>query len=492
MGQYLCIAATFLANRYHGREWPPSPARLFQALLAGARTGSYRQYWTIADRALRLLERLPAPEILASGIQPGWSYRVAVPNNDSDKAGREWSAGRPFDSGSIRTMKTVVALEFPRASEGGPHVYYIWKLSEPEPEAVLVRQVASFLHTFGWGIDMAYADSFVLDEQRRQTLISDSGHSHHIPGGKGALSDVPVPGYLDDLTSTYRRYCNRLTANGVDPSIRATKYGQQQYQRAGSIEYPSACFLLRQLTDSEKWHAVPWALGMKVAAWMRRATANALREEGYPDEFVNSYVLGHGDGHTRHMSFVPIPTIRTMHSDGMVRRVMLIEPSDADGSITSLLQRKLAPSDLLMLVNGGQPKPVCSLAEPQDDDYVLKCYRDPRSLKPLWHSVTPVVLHGYNSEHGKFSLKKTEQLLYQAFEKAGHTRQSITDLSFQPAPFWSGTEGALAIRVPEHLSKWPRYHVAVRFNKPVTGPVLVGIGQHYGIGLFAAPPKQGV
>lgn len=43
----------------------------------------------------------------------------------------------------------------------------------------------------------------------------------------------------------------------------------------------------------------------------------------------------------------------------------------------------------------------------------------------------------------------------------------------------------MQMRVPQHLSKWPRYHVSGRFTEPVSGPVLVGIGRHYGIGLFA-------
>jgi CRISPR-associated protein Csb2 len=491
MERYLCIVATFLADRYHGNEWPPSPARLFQALLAGARTGSYRQHWSVAEPALRLLEKLPAPEIFASNVQRGRSYRIAVPNNDSDKAGREWSAGRSFDPGSIRTMKTVTPLEFRRPAETGPHVCYMWNLPEPESAALSVRKLASYMHTLGWGIDMAYADSFVLDERGRQRLISDFGRSHHIPGKKGRLYDIPAPGYLDDLTSTHSRFCNRLTRNGVDPAIRAVSYGQQRYQLAGRLQSPIASFCLRQLNDSDQWYAVPWALGMKVAAWMRHATANSLLEEGYTEEFVNSYVLGHGDGHSRHMSFVPIPTIRTKYSDGAVRRVMLVEPSDADGSITRLLQRKLAPSDLLQLIDGRSPQTVCSLSEAPDGDPVFRSYCDPESPRSLWHSVTPVVLHGHNSERGKFSLKKTEQLLYQAFDKAGYARRSIANLFFQAAPFWAGTEGALAMRAPEHLNKWPRYHVAVRFHEPTAGPVLVGIGRHYGIGLLGAPQKQG-
>src|SRR5438874_4091297 len=84
-------------------------------------------------------------------------------------------------------------------------------------------------------------------------------------------------------------------------------------------------FVLHKL-DNNFNCSVPWSLGMQVAAWMRHAAATALREEGYPDEFVNSYVLGHGNGHGKHMSFVPVPTIRTMHSDGSIQRVMLMEP----------------------------------------------------------------------------------------------------------------------------------------------------------------------
>ena len=229
---------------------------------------------------------------------------------------------------------------------------------------------------------------------------------------------------------------------------------------------------------------------MKVAAWMRHAVAEALRQEQYAEEFINSYVLGHGDGHAAHMSFIPVPNIGTIYPDGAIRRVMVLEPSEGTGDVAALLQLKLSPSVLHRLVeNGGGPRrtePVCQLVEAQDDKIWPYYFRS----SSFWHSVTPVVLHGYNSEHGKFSLKKTEQLLYQAFEKSGYSRQSITELFFQPAPLWAGTECALALRVPEHLAKWPRYHISVRFREPVVGPVLAGIGKHYGIGLFAAPRER--
>lgn len=487
MDRYLCIAATFLAERYHGEEWPPAPARLFQALLAGANTGSYRQNWGDVEPALRALEAFSAPEMLALTPASAPAYRIAVPNNDSDVAAREWRAGRDFDAAALKTMKTVAPRTFDRTDGYSPHVHYIWRFSGTNLQEQALQQLSSFLHTFGWGIDMAFADSAFLDEAGKQKLLSKPGYSHYKPAAKGKIWKVPSVGYLDDLVSTHKRQCERRSRAGVDASIRARSYGEERYLRLGICESPNARFVLRQLTDENVFFKVPWGLGMQVAAWMRHATATALREEGYRDDFVNSYVLGHGTGNGKHISFVPVPTIRRTHGDGAVRRVMLVEPPDANGSITELLQRKMATTELLTLVNGGPPKPVCVVADPEKQDFVFPFYLQEAAL---WESVTPVVLHGYNSEHGKFSLKKTEQLLYQAFEKSGYSRSSIAELYFQSAPFWAGTQGALQMRIPQHLSKWPRYHVSVRFKEPVVGPVLVGIGGHYGIGLFAAQNKE--
>jgi CRISPR-associated protein Csb2 len=489
MDQYLCVTTTFLNNRYHGKEWPPAPARLFQALLAGARTGIYRQYWSTVEPVLRALECLAPPEVLASSSRQLPSYRIAVPNNDSDRAAREWRAGRPFDEASLRTLKTICPRDL-EGKPGKPHLLYLWKVADGTLPLEDLRQLASFLHTFGWGIDMAYADSFLFSEKERQFLTGSRNYSHFVPASMGELRDVPAPGYLQDLMAAYQRYCNRRSGTGVDPETRATKYGQERYQRVGSIELRTAKFSLRRLDNSNVPYSVPWTLGMKVAAWMRHAAAEALRQEEYSDEFVDSYVLGHGNGHERHLSFVPVPNIGTIHPDGAVRRVMVLEPPDSGGEVVELLQLKLSSSVLRrVLENGDGPRktePVCSLLESQQDNIWPYYTRS----SPLWHSVTPVVLHGYNTMRGKFSLRKTEELLYQAFEESGYTRESVEELRFQPAPLWAGTEGALTIRVPEHLKKWPRYHVAIRFRDAVSGPVLAGIGKHYGIGLFAAPSER--
>ena len=493
MTEFLCISATFLSGEYHGEEWPPCPARLFQALVAGANTGGYRTSWSEVEPVLRKIEALPSPEVVAKYAVCSDAYRISIPNNDQEKVltalvSGDYTAAQEA-SAKLKTTKWIAAWR-PQRELGDPDLYYIWNVGNTGVSVDSLQKLTSFLHTLGWGIDMAYADSCLISWEEKQTITCKTGYLHLIPSTRGKTYKVPAKDYLDDLARAHEKYLNRISKQGVAPSTQSTAYRQERYVIRGASYSPSAQFILRRLNDESAYYRVPYSLGLKVAAWMRHAAAEALRQEGYNHDFVNSYVLGHGNGHDNHLAFVPVPNIGTIYPDGAIRRVMIIEPPGSSGEVIELLQLKLSSSTLHQLIeNGDGPRktePVCALLEAPPENIWRYYTRSSR----VWNSVTPVVLHGYNSEHGKFSLKKTEQLLYQALEKAGYPKEWVEEFQFQPAPFWAGTEGALKVRVPEYLKKWPRYHVSVRFREPVTGPVLAGIGKYYGIGLFAAAPEQ--
>ncbi len=122
------------------------------------------------------------------------------------------------------------------------------------------------------------------------------------------------------------------------------------------------------------------------------------------------------------------------------------------------------------------------LIEPRDGRVTPFYTRSAR----VWRSVTPIILHGFNATRGVVSVGKTERLLLRAFEMAGRSKERIESLAFQAAPLWVGAETAKSIRVPKHLDGYPRYHVEVKFREAVEGPVLAGIGRHYGIGVLAS------
>ena len=80
MMRYLSMSVTFLDPLFHGRgdgdvpEWPPSPMRLFQAMLAASRVGCHNREWSDKHAAaFRWLERRKPPDIVAprARLAPG-------------------------------------------------------------------------------------------------------------------------------------------------------------------------------------------------------------------------------------------------------------------------------------------------------------------------------------------------------------------------------------------------------------------------------------
>jgi CRISPR-associated protein Csb2 len=450
---------------------------LVQALVAGVMTGGYRSFREDVEPALRWLERQPPPQIIARPARVLRGYRLAVPNNDMDVIASEWAAGRDANPAELRTMKDVQPRE---VGDTAPHVRYVWPLDEEaerDPERLLGAAVrlSHCMYALGWGIDMSYADA--------ELLAGDSGGAEAErwtpTSAAGQPLAVPVPGFLDDLEQTYRRFVRRAAGAGVDPDTRPSVYRLQPYGRAGERRQAVALLSLRRLKEESNWP--PWEHTMIVAAWMRHAAAEVLKEK--PQEWLDSFVLGHtekGNDPSYRLSFVPLPTVGR-YGDGRIRRVMIVEPPGSDGETCRLLAQRLAGR----VATKDSGEKACWFA-PLDGDGVVEQYVAGPTPARRWHSVTPVVLHGYNASHRHISLVKTERLLLRALEMAGFPASSIAKLAFQSAPLWSGCGSAGRIWVPPHLEGLPRYHVAVEFRSEMPGPVLAGIGRHCGLGSFAA------
>jgi len=459
------ISATFLTGRYHGEEWPPSPARLFQALVAGVKTGGYRARWPEVNGALRWLEESPAPVILARKTAAGGAYRLSVPNNDFDSVARAWAAGRPANPTELRTMKTVSPRAIPADA---PHVRYVWPVSGGDAAALeRLRTLTDCLFSLGWGVDMAYASVEMGDPPR-------DGYEEWAPSANGVALKVPVPGFLTDLEETHEAFTNRTKTMNTD--TRPTVYRLQRYERRAAAGAPHSEMQLAWLGDRGPVH---WHAAMEVAAWLRHAAAGALAGERNVD--VNSFVLGHTEGQddrSQRLAFVPLPSIGHPSADGRVRRIMFVEPRGGDGRVVDRLKTRLRG----VSVTTEEGQRACAMAE---DDGRLNKFYGARARR--WWSVTPVVLHGHNAARGRVSVTKTEALLRRAFEFGGFDPGMIESVAFQQAPLWAGAGAAAKARVPGHLQGYPRYHVEVIFREAVQGPVLAGIGRYYGIGVFAAP-----
>jgi CRISPR-associated protein Csb2 len=429
----------------------------------------YRKYAGTVEQALRWLEIQSPPLVRACPAVKRESYQIPARDNDMDVIAKDWLRGGVGEISKIRKLKPIHPKEL---RPEGPHVEYVWEVdsSEGAQMAEPLRIAARCLHTLGWGVDMAFAD------------VGDSADLPDLyePSHAGQPLAVTMPGTLDDLYRTYDRFTKRAVGTGADTYTRPTMLRMQNYRLAGDVIRPCARFMLMK-PDIDQTLAVAWEDCMKVAGWLRHAAAESLKKEECPAGFIEAYVQGHTaeQDENQRLSYVPLPTIYK-NNDGMIRRALILAPPGGEDDTVRLLQRKLTGS----ILEGSNGKECC-LAPAPKNDYIFGCYLPFNGAK-VWRSVTPVVLHGFNTTGtGRISLKKTEQLLLRAFEMAGYSEQTIEELAFQTGPWWPGTKHSSAMRVPQHLRRFPRLHVQVRFKSAMHGAVLAGIGRHYGIGLFA-------
>src|SRR5215472_12173978 len=202
MNQYLCISATFLDPTFHGlkdrgeAEWPPSPLRLFQALVAGC---SYHDR-TLSDEAVeafRWLERQRPPLIVAPETVLGRTYRLFVPNNDGDRV--------PDRQGRLtgKTVRPQYLLE-------GQTVHYLWAIeddSQPNHHVDVLCWRARHIMALGWGVDMVVGNGRVLDNKEAERF----GGVRWKPSSDVRFPDqpglrVPIRGSEQDLRDAYQSF----------------------------------------------------------------------------------------------------------------------------------------------------------------------------------------------------------------------------------------------------------------------------------------------
>ena len=471
------IQVRFLDDHYHGAgEWPPDPARVFQALVHGGHVGAASGSWTEShDDALEWLCALPDPEIDCRPIKQGRAYSIFVPNNSLDPNRR-----------STKTTKRVATSLLTDTNDDSPDLIYRWAAPDAEEAHAhlpALDQLASRLLALGWAIDMAAAVAVAVPEENRPR----AGYETLVPSRRGRRPmRTLAPGLLAHLRERHEASRVRVTVRGVDPYTRPTDFRMTAYRKAGESAPRVWCVFGLQRIDGESF-SLDWRQVQDVAAWLRHMAGAAMREEfGDEDEaWINSYVMGHTAKHELGMrlSYLPLPSIGHLNSDGGIRRALIVAPPEAvgrDSEAVELLRIK-APGRPLTRPGGKRPEAV--LVSGLSGDRVFGRYR---ASAYSWRSVTPVILHGHNAGRKGLSVRKTEKLLFQAMDAGGYPVDAVERLSFQTAPYWPGCGPASAIKTPQHLDRWPRLHVAIDFKRPIEGPMAIGLGRHYGIGLFAA------
>lgn len=501
MSSFLCITIRFLdpVPQFHGRgddgdpEWPPSPLRMFQALLAASATrwreNHFRDY---ARPALQWLETIQPSIVTPQVPAESFGYRMYVPNNSGDLMTAAWARGDTETSmAKFRVEKDVR----PTHLRGGDTVHYLFPLADGVcPHLEVLASAARSITHLGWGVDMVAGNATVISDDAAANLPGLRWQPVASAAAKGYR--VPMKGTLDGLIKKHEAFLNRLGTNGFNPvpplsAFRVVGYRSETDPPPRSFE---AFSILKP--DAEGFQAYnPVRRTHIVAGMVRHATADAARASGWKSERINIFVHGHtADGSQKGRSengmprlfYVPLPTIGTKGGGQFdvvdsIRRVLIFGSGNAASEMT-WVRRALSGQEL---IDEASHKPVALLSLLPKSDHHVRKYTDSKSG---WDTVSPVILPG----HDDCDSNKTEKLLRQAIRQAGfsETLAKYASLEWRKVGF-RPVDLAQRYVTPAHLMKYPRYHVRIEWRDStgravnVRGPIVIGGGRFCGFGLFA-------
>ena len=473
---HLCITVRWMDDRYHGLldregppEWPPSPFRLFQALVAGvARSGELDSE---LRASLEWLESRPAPVIIAPRACNGQVIKRFVPNNDGDKV-------------PDRQKRLTAKTSRPTIMLGAPEIHYLWPIGEDVPETPGVIRAAHLLSCFGWGIDMAYGDGRTLDDEAVGGLEGIRWFPNPGSFRDDARRRIPIGGSMMDLARAHEAALNRIEHGQPLQIVEKPKvFDFVPYVSAEEpIGRPYVVFALQKTTGDS--YSYPHAQLIHIAGMTRCAAIKTMKlfpPEGKGEEWLKSFVRGmkpQGETDHKQFSYVPLPTLGHQHADAMIRRVMIVAPFGCEAELRHLAGQ----------LDGEQLQPEDSGERP-----ILDCLRSDGVTRQYlgssktWASVTPVILPGHDDHKPEKTIKLIERALRQSGMEQGcqFTWSALPNFN-NCLTAYKPNERTIGYFRPGHLEGLTAVHLRIVFEHPVAGPLIVGAGRHCGLGVFAA------
>ena len=550
--EVMLLTGRFVATAHHDRrehEWPPHPARLFSALVAT---------WADADepdaaqrRALEWLERQDPPEITASrdgdvavrsavshfvpvndaSVVAGAQYRkraerladlVDQYESEMEVSGRELtrsaerlrdridkeravdslvtSAGKTNPDSAVQMLpggRIKQERQFPSVAPADPCVIYRW---DAEPEASTRAALGDLLaEVTRLGHSSSLVSCRLIDDVPKPTLR---------PGTSTRILRCTQRGQLAALEQMHAGHA------GIRP--RSLPFVGVPYSDADDGPDGVSVALRPDLAgDLVVFELPPAARRLPVTRAVE--TAHALRgavlrhADDPPPEELSGHAPGGAPSRDPHVVFLGLPFVGHPHADGRLLGLAMMLPSGLSDEARRVSLRAVGQWE-----RGSEPHGKCRLMLPGGHVIDLMRKRPPFELKTLepqswkrpareWVTVTPIALpknpgrlaRGSVASRAKAWSAAEEQVrqscLHVGLPQPEHVAVSLDPMTAgaRPVaafpPFVQGTRRGDSVR--RRL-----VHAAVRFRETIEGPVLIGAGRFFGLGLMrplpSAPAEQ--
>ena len=418
---------------------------------------------------MRHLETLPPPVITAPPVDARTEATAAVANNDADAALALHARGKSVLARGQTARALTRRTRRARCVEGA--VAYDWRAT-PETAGHLraLARIARSVTALGCGVDLALAQVSL----HAQSPAPAPGIRYvPAPAARRSLR-VPWPGAFDALETAYRDNRARIGAATVAGAPEAPA---RTVAYACALEPPPvrcAGFALR--TADDRPLALEGTRAVEVAAMVRHAIGRAARSAGL-DPALISELMGHGGEHR--IRVAPLPTVGHRHADGCIRRVMLTAPMGVHADAWADVVARLAGAALVRERARGAAGVLAPL---KSADTVLRTFR---AHAQAWTTATPVVMPGCDHRRGR---PRPHRALRRLLRHAGIAEALVASATLEPAPRLAGSAPAHRYQRPRHLAHFPVHHVSVTWRTALAGPLALGAGTGYGLGLLVPVP----
>lgn len=474
MGRLLATAR----DERSAAEWPPHPARLFAALLATLHEADLSAAEQAAGRtALEWLETLAPPALaldppLAEAQQARSALACWVPVNPTPaEVSDVRNTPRAFIEG-IRLPRKRAERHFPSYAPSEPSVTFIWQ-ADAEASA---RHAPALDRLARALVCLGHSASPV-----RARLLDAAPPARLLPSERGELAlRVPGPGRLARLEACHARGLE-LGRRIEAPPGRMQAYAvpaaaAETLARGG---YRFAAIYRRSNRDA----ALP-AEGLPLL--VQTVRNNLLRLAPQP---VPVLVSGHeADGsptRAMHLAIAALPRVGDAHADGAPLGFAVLRPAElttAEHALLAELLDALAAAPLTLGRHGVWQLQRLGAAE---------LAQAARTLQPQtwsgpaqrWASVTPLVF-GHHPRPGR---PHRDALAIVSRHCRDLGLPPPLSVAYGPLSLLRGAAPAAALAQGALAARWRGQfiaHAVIDFAEPVAGPLLLGAGRHFGLGLM--------
>ncbi len=533
-----CVATSH--NDRRQSEWPPHPARLFSALVAAMHDPAKPDQQE--RRALEWLEAQPPPAIAASTATPRTVAAHFVPVNDASVISRSLQEKRA-EKIEEHSANYRNALE----ESGGEMTKKVMRLkSNIESQRDVTSTVENVGTTSTQSAEALFPDHRGKQERFFPSMTPDEPRvtfqwASQPPQGlsetlDGLLSRVTRLGHSSSLVS-----CRVVTdpaspnwlpsiSNERSEVLRTTKSGQlavleRQFQSHEGIKPRSLTFVAvpyrnevatpspETLRPATSGHWIVFEFdhtSRSFPATRTEEVAKAMRSAiiKHADDPAPEGLTGHRHDKTAsrspHLGFIPLPYVGSEYADGRLLGVALSVPHDLDNESRKAVYRAIgkweqtAGRDSLRLLFGA--KGVLRMKRMTVPSTMV-------SLRPAvwsrpsthWASATPIALPKYPGRLGRGTpearskaWKAAEQAVVASCSHVGLPEPSAVEVSFTPfIPGARPTTQYPVVRQSGNTKQIRRLiHAFVTFDSPVEGPLLLGSGRFFGLGLMRPMPRK--